>query len=481
VEVLEKIQTELLPRSEELKNEIENFKISASEARVLFKNGSSIKVVTAADSARGNHANILIVDEYRLVKKDVVDTILAKFLTNPRMPGYLSDPQYEHLQEENKSFYLSSAYFKDHWSYTKVLDTCSSMMDDGRHSFVCGLPYQLALEEQLIMRSTIEDMISESDFNEVTWSMEMLAEFFGDEEGSFFDFASVSKTRTIKYPMLPDKLASRLHNAAQIRIPPKQHGEKRLLSADIALMSSKKHDNDASALFVNQMIPNRYGRYSSNIVYSDSAEGMHTEDQALMIRRLYEEYDCDYIVLDTVGVGIGVFDSLARDMTDPDTGMIYPALSCYNDPTMAERCPKGADKVIWSIKGTSGLNAECAVLLREGFKTGKIRLLSTEYDGDLNLSDINGYGSLNPATKLALQMPYIHTTLLINELVKLQHDESGGKIRLYEKRGMRKDRYSSLSYNFYVATQLENRLGRRNRNIGDGDDSVFMYRAPKVK
>ena len=95
-------------------------------------------------------------------------------------------------------------------------------------------------------------------------------------------------------------------------IVPKENGEMRILSADIALMSSKKHDNDATSVFINRMLPTKSGRYSSNIVYADGMEGLHTEDQALEIRRLFDEYQCDYIVLDTNGIGLGVFDALVR-------------------------------------------------------------------------------------------------------------------------------------------------------------------------
>ena len=206
---------------------------------------------------------------------------------------------------------------------------------------------------------------------------------------------------------------------------------------------------------------------------------MHTEDQALMIRKLYDEFQCDYIVLDTNGVGLGVFDCLARDMVDSDSGEIYPALSCCNDQTMAERCSViGADRVIWSIKGTANLNSECAVLLREGFKTGKVRLLVNEDDGEAALSEIRGYGSLNPQERTVLKMPYIHTSLLINELVKLEYEETGGRIKVHERSGMRKDRYSSLSYNFYVATQLESKMSRRQVTNYSIDD-VFVIKPPR--
>ena len=131
------------------------------------------------------------------------------------------------------------------------------------------------------------------------WEMEAI--WYGDSDGSFFDFNSISKNRRIQYPLFPASLANLLGNSAKVKIPPKQNGEKRILSADIALMSSRKHNNDASAVFINQLLPSRSGRYTSNIVYGTTYEGLHTEDQALQIRRLYEEFQCDYIVLDCTG------------------------------------------------------------------------------------------------------------------------------------------------------------------------------------
>ena len=486
INVLEKIQTELMPVSPNLCNEIDmaKTKFSGQDAKVMFKNSSYIKVVTASDNARSNRANILIVDEFRMVKKDTIDTVLKKFLTSRRMPPYkdLTDAErkVEYAKEPNKSCFLSSAYFKDHWSFNKMLDTFKLMLDDSKTDFVCGFPYQLSVQEGLLFSEDVESDMLESDFNEIKWSMEMEAMWFGDEDGAFFDFDSISKNRRIKYAMLPDKLSGLLGNNQKVKILQKQNGEKRILSADVALMSSNKHNNDATAIFINQMLPSKGGRYTNNIVYSDSYEGLHTEDQALVIRRLYDEYLCDYIVLDCTGLGLGVYDALVRDIVDPDTGEVYPALSCCNDQEMAARCTTtGADKVIWSIKASPKLNSDCAVLLREGFRSGKIRLLMTEYDADVVMSEIKGYKSLSPSEKVKLQMPYVHTTLLINELVKLQHEESGGRVRVYERSGMRKDRYSSLSYNYYVALQLESKLGKQRSN--NFESNMFLYRPPKVK
>lgn len=483
INVLEKILLELKHKSEELRAEIDDkeSKITGADAKIVFKNTSVIKVVTASDSSRGNRCNVLLLDEYRLISKDTITTVLNKFLTLRRMPVYseLSDEERkaEYAKEKNLTLWLSSAFFKDHWSYMKCEDTLNAMVDDGRKQFVCGFPYQLSISEGLLDPDAVADEMSESDFSEIKWGMEMDAMWYGAEEGAFFNYDSISKNRKIKYPMLPDKVAFKLANQ-NIKIPQKAPGEVRIISADIALMSSKKHNNDATAIFVNQMTQTKAGRYTSNIVYTESCEGLRTEAQALVIRKLYDEFNCDYIVLDTNGIGLGVYDCLARDLVDTDTGEIYPALSCCNNAEMASRCTViGAEKVIWSIKASAQFNSDCAFLLREAFRSGRIRLLCTEYDADEYLSEIKGYSSLNPSEQIMIKLPYINTTLLVDELTKLQHEESNGKIRVFEKTGMRKDRYSSLSYNYYVATQIENKLNKRQSN-SIGIDSSFIIKPP---
>ena len=483
INVLEKILYELKPGSPELAAEINDkeTKINGTNAQLMFYNTSVIKVVTASDSARGNRCHVLLLDEFRLMDKDIVDTVLRKFLTLRRMPRYKAltedERQAEYAKEKNLTLYLSSAYFKDSWAYQKCVDTFKAMIDPNRRQFVCGFPYQLSIAEGLLDPELVEDDLGDTDFSSIRFSMEMEALFYGSAEDAFFDFDSISKMRKIRYPMLPDKISAKI-NAPYVRIQPKQNGERRIMSADIALMSSRKHNNDATAIFINQMLPTKVGRYASNIVYADAYEGLRTDDQALIIRKMFDEYMCDYLVLDTNGIGLGVYDALAREITDPETGEVYPALSCMNDKAMADRCTvPGAQKVIWSVKASQTFNSDCAIGLREGFRSGRIRLLANEYDAEEILGELKGYNGLNPPERMQFQLPYIHTTLLIDEIIKLDYEETGGKIRISEQAGMRKDRYSSLSYNYYVATQIEQKLNRR-QNTDLTDKDLFIIRPP---
>lgn len=484
INVLEKITLELKPLSPELCAEIDEkqSKINGTNAQIVFFNTSVIKVVTASDTARGNRCHVLLLDEYRLISKDTIDTVLRKFLTLRRMPRYeeLTEEQrkIEYAKEKNLTMYLSSAFWKDHWSYAKCVDTMRAMVNPNRHQFVCGFPYQLSIKEGLLDPEVVEDDMSDTGFSDIKFLMEMCAEFYGSADGAFFDFDSISKTRRIKYPWLPDRVAAKVGSSQYVRIPQKQNGEIRILSADIALMSSRKNDNDATAIFINQLNRTKNGRYVSNFVYTSSSEGLRTDDQALEIRRLFSEYQCDYIALDANGLGLGVYDCLAKDMIDPDTGEFYQALSCCNNTEMAARCTVvGAPKVIWAIKASAQFNSDCAFALREGFRSGRIRLLENEYEAEGLLGSIKGYNSLSPEEKVLFNLPYINTTLLIDELTKLEHEEANGRVRIYEKSGMRKDRYSSVLYNYYVATQLEIKLNKQ-YNINAGAKEMFIIKPP---
>ena len=54
-----------------------------------------------------------------------------------------------------------------------------------------------------------------------------------------------------------------------------------------------------------------------------------------------------------------------------------------------------------------------------------------------------------------LKIPYVQTTMAEYELIKLEHEVKNGVIKVKEISGMRKDRYSSIAYNYWCASQIE--------------------------
>lgn len=474
IEIIEKI-LELKGNSPNLAREIDEIKTGANDARVTFKNGSWIRAVASSQNSRSKRANVIVVDEFRMVDKDIIDSVLRKFMTAPRQPKYLNKQEYKHLQERNKELYLSSAWFKHHWSWEKVNAFFTSMLE-GKSYFLCSLPYQLPIKEGLLMREQVEDEMSESDFSEISWLMEMEAKFFGESEKAFFKFADLDKNRALPEALYPKSFYGILKDK-NFKFENKAKEEIRLITCDISGMSSEKNNNDASVYTIIRLIPSKNKKnYNMYVAYIESSEGGHSLTQAIEIRRLYEEFDCDYIVIDTQSFGLGVYDNLVTDLYDKELGKQYSALNCINDETMAKRCfVQDAPKVIWSIKATPQLNSDMHMFVRDSLKQGKLNFLINENECKDILMKFKGYSDLPVEDQSKMISPYLQTSLLIQEMVNLERVETGNMmIKLKEPSTKRKDRYSSLGYGVYVTKQLENKLKKIDINFDDEDDYVIL-------
>lgn len=455
-EVLLKIQDDFMKQSSILRSEIEKCNIGQNDASIYFKNGSWIKTRTSSENSRSARANCIVVDEFRMVDETVINTVLRKFLTSPRQPKYLQKPEYAHMQERNKEIYMSSAYFKSSWAYRKVQSYTLNFFDDTKKYFICGLPYQVSVREGLLSRSQLEDEMSEADYNELVQQMEMECLWFGDTDGSLFKFDELTARRRLRKAFPPLSFCNE-----KITIPKLTSTGKRILSIDVALMqSTKKKKNDASAIFINDLIQVNDTAYQSNFVYGETFEGLKTDELGMIVMKYFYEYQCTDLVLDTNGIGLGVYDFITKDQICQENGKRYQAMTCINDKDMAERCKvRDANKVVWSVKANANFNNEICVLLRNGIQNGKINFLIPEQDADSSLKETyKGYFKMSPTEQAKLKMSYIQTTFAVYELIKLDHEVKNGNIKVKEVEGMRKDRYSSIAYSYWCACQLELKL-----------------------
>ena len=455
-EVLLKIQDDFMKQSSILRSEIEKCNIGQNDASIYFKNGSWIKTRTSSENSRSARANCIVVDEFRMVDETVINTVLRKFLTSPRQPKYLQKPEYAHMQERNKEIYMSSAYFKSSWAYKKAQSYTLNFFDDTKKYFICGLPYQVSVREGLLSRSQLEDEMSEADYNELVQQMEMECLWFGDTDGSLFKFDELTARRRLRKAFPPLSFCN-----DKITIPKLTATGKRILSIDVALMqSTKKKKNDASAIFINDLIQVNDTAYQSNFVYGKTFEGLKTDELGMIVMKYFYEYQCTDLVLDTNGIGLGVYDFITKDQVCQENGKRYQAMTCINDKDMAERCKvRDANKVVWSVKANANFNNEICVLLRNGIQNGKINFLISEQDADSSLKETyKGYFKMSPTEQAKLKMSYVQTTFAVYELIKLDHEVKNGNIRVKEVEGMRKDRYSSIAYSYWCACQLELKL-----------------------
>lgn len=461
-ELISQSKTGMLQR--EIKGSIRT-SMNTDDPNVEFLNGSWIKVVAANDGARSARANLIILDEFRMIKPEIYKNVLRRFLATSRQPAFLELPEYKGKQEyleRNKEIFLTSCYYKFNWSYERY-NVFRKAMLNGKKYFVCGFPYQIAIKEGLTNKDQLIDELSEDDIDEIGWTMEMDTLFFGESEKAYFKTQEIQDVRTVQYPIYNKELRQ-LIGDKKFAEHKKKDGEIRILSCDIALLGGDA--NDSSVYTLISAKPNKSKtRYSREVLNIESHNGLHPETQALMIRRLFDDYDCDYIVLDRQGNGISVYSYLCRQLFDNERKIKYTpfySINEKNEPKLQDfHLEDEYEEKIYTISATEEFNSEIAIDLKEKIINKKISFLLSKNDAFPLFQETSWFNNLSREDMSSLTMPYVQSTLLESEMVLLERIPHDKFVKLKEKRGKRKDRYSSLAYGNHIISMLEKKLHKR--------------------
>ena len=453
--------------------EILDIKSTGNECIVYFRNGSSIEAVTSTDNSRGYRGNFLILDEFRMIKEDILKKVLKPFLNVNRQPPYLMNPEFMYLQEENKEIYISSAWYKSHWSWLKFKSFLKSMTRSKNTSFACGLNYQLSLHHGILTQKKVDNEMNADDFDPIAWGMEMDCIFWGENSKSYFKLDDLQKNRILTKPFYPTDNRDFLQNKKKLKTKKntRLNGEIRIVGVDTALMGGLGNDNSVFTLI--RLIPTSSG-YERQVVYIEHMNGEHTTIQAIRLKQLFYDFEADWIAMDTQGNSMSLFDDLVKVLYDTERDIEYPAWTCINNEKMADRALEyNAIPVIYSYKAANNtsLNHEIAMSLRNCFQKGKIKLLVNHIEGMDYLSEKPEFENASDEIRQLMLKPYIQTTSMVNEIINLEYTVGTGLIKVYEVGRNRKDRYSSLGYANHLADELE--INLKNENCDPDDDIVY--------
>ena len=469
--IREKIVNELMNMSPNLRKEINprEIKIGTNESYVKFKNGSTITAINASENTRGKRAHILVVDEYVQIKNgfDTLTKILQPFLQVVRQPKYLQNPKYAHLQEENKQIYASSAWYADHWSYDLYKDYVEKMLI-GESSFVCNLPYNIALKYGLMTQKRLDEIMNDPNLSEEAFLMEYCAMFYDLGEGAYIKPSDIINNRTIVKPWYPPTDIEYIAEKGKRNISWKEDRtskqELRVLGCDIALAQGDKNDN--TVIHYSVSIP-KGDKYISEVRYSEAINGGTAKAIALRLKQLYFDGDCDYIVMDIAGLGLAVLDALGEYTFDTERDIKYPPMCCFNKEDKKERCGyREAIPCIYGIVANEEINNAIAVTLKASLNNHTLKFLVNEFEGEDWLNENKNFQMLEASEKVRLMYPYVQTTLTQMEIIKLQTEITRKGIKLVEFGSNRKDRYSALAYMNLFIREKENEL-KKPKNRGN--------------
>lgn len=456
-------------RSDAVRIEIKFLSTSKNDAKIDYWNGSTVRITASNDGARGLRANYLVLDEYRLVPKDVLDLVLRKFRSNTRYCGYLNKPEYKHVVERNKEIYLSSCYYRHHWAYAHFMAFFNAMLQGGSY-FTCCLPYQLAVMENIKNLEELMEEYNEETTDELMWQMEYECKWIGENDGeSFFKYDKLENCRTLTKCLYPPEIAQELDMTDKhLKSNEKPQNATRILFMDFARKESgKSGENDATSIGVmdcyevkDKKLGTSY--FMREVPYIETSTGVNSVLQTIRMYELFDWFECDYIAIDAQSLGGAVIDNMAVGITDPKTGKEYKPLNCINhaELNLGVVLYPNAPKVIYGYMGSAPLNSKMGYDMRDTLAMRRIQFLCDETSCRRNISEIKGYDLLSPELKGKLMRPFVQTSALINEMVSLEYKISPttNLLSLVEKSGARKDRYMSLAYGLNYSNKLEKEL-----------------------
>lgn len=479
--------------SECLRRSVSYLSDAINDPKVVWSGGSTFKVAVASDNARGARCHVLILDEHRTIKLDIINTVLRQFASDRRKPKFYNLPEWENYpMTENKEIYASSTYYCHHWSYDKFKDYFEQM-SKGKSYFLVDLPYQISVKAGFKSIKQIMNQMTENTFNPITWKMEAEGRWVGQDASAFFKHELLEQCRKIKKPFYTKDVLDIISNKKYVNMEKikakdksKQNdlgeNEIRFLFADIAMSAGNENDN--TILGIMRAVPRQKvvgdtvtKYFMREIVYMKSISGGRVDNQAIEIRKMYDEFDVDYIVLDCQGLGQSIFDELSKPIIDMSTGVEYNMpFTCINDDKLKDRCTyPNAKPVIYAIHGSAQLNSDMHYDMLNVLTLNRISFLISETDAKDIVSSIKGFYELNGDQQTLILEQYYQASALVNEMVNLSRiDRDGGVVKLVEPTNGYKDRYMAVTYASYIcSTEFERKLNTTKKQSYSYSSYVF--------
>lgn len=461
--VQKKIVGELMPASGNLRREIKSVKDNQSEVVVKFRNDSTISTVTCSKNARGNRSTANVGEEAREIDKNIYDTVVSPFQIVRQVPfmkvaPYEGDSQF---QEEPTEVFISSSTEESHWLYKTAVAARDGMLK-GNGSFFVAFDYSICLRHGIRTR---KQMVRErGKLDPITFAIEYENAVLRENSNAFFSYDLIKQNCVLPRAFYPRNNTDVVNHAKNKYDIPKQPGEVRVVSADIAAIDRSGNDNSAFSCL--RMFPDTVQldethsrqEYRIQVPYLEAFRGSTAEEQAIRIRQLYEDFDADYIVIDSRSFGLSVVDAIQKILYDPSRGLEYPPLICMNDTAIASRVNNpSAPKKIFCINASARSNDQMVINLKQMMIERRLDLLVAKDEASEYIEQlVPGYLSGDPDVQLFFEKPYLETMLLRKELIDLTYTraENTGLIRIKEPANGTKDRFSSLEYGCWFASQL---------------------------
>ena len=428
-------------------------KVGKDSCVYKFKNGSTIENLAATERSRGRRFHAGLIEECVGVDQKILQEVVIPTMNVSRrcMDGNVRE---EEVLNQSQIF-ITTAGYKNTYSYEKLIQLLVRMTTKG-DALVMGGTWRIPVVIGLQPKNFINDLKTDSTFNEASFGREYESKWTGTVEDAFFDGDRFDRCRKL---LQPEYEASGRSNKNAYYV----------LSVDVGRRGCQ------TVICVYKVSPTPEGPSIKSLVNIYDLNEDHFEDQAINIKKLYYKYKAKRIVIDGNGLGIGLVDYLVKPQ-HLENGDILPDFGVYNDDEGFYKKYRTKDceyDALYIIKANAPINTEAHSIAQTQLNSGKVKFLIDERTAREKLLGTKIGQGMTDNQRADYLKPFTLTSILKEELLNLREENEGVNIILKRANTrIGKDKFSAFEYGLYYIKQEEDSK-RKKKKFSVSD---FMFK-----
>lgn len=433
-------------------------KKSKDDVKYIFKNSSSIDILAAKQSSRGQRRTGGLMEECVLIDGDILNEVIIPTTNVDRL---LPDGTRHKEEVINKSqIYITTAGWKNSFAYDKLIELLIQSVIEPDKVMIMGGTYETPVTEGLLDEDFVDQLKLQGTFKEESFDREYRSLWSGDAENAFYSSEKFDKHRVLLQPEY--EYSGRSSKNAYY-----------VLGVDVGRIGC------TTEVCVFKVTPQPQGTSLKSLVHIYTYEAEHFEDQAIHIKKLYYKYKARVISIDANGLGIGLVDFMVKSQVDQESGDSLPPFGVEGgtseDAVEPYKKIKGADveeNALYLIKANAPINTEAYSYAQTQLSSGKIKFLIDESMAKTKLMSTKVGQNMDSDKRNEFLKPFTLTSILREQMLNLVEKNSGVNIILEQSsKSIKKDKFSAFIYGlYYIKQEEDNKRKRRKRHISD-----FMF------